>query len=374
MTRPLRTLPPTAEALEVHAALRDALAGGPALHVGEGAVPDEVEKKVALVVRTSGSTADPKLVALSTEAVLSGAAGSEAALGVPGQWLLALPVASIAGLNVLTRAVTSPLGLPPVAVEGERFTVDAFAEASARLDAPDRYTSLVPAQLARLLADDRGVEALRRFRRILVGGQATPESLVADARTKGVALTLTYGATETCGGCVYDGLPLAGTKVRIVDGEVQLGGPTLAEGYLGRPDATEQAFPLEAGERWYRTRDAGFLDDDGRLIVTGRLDDVIVSGGVNVSLAAIERVVRGLPGNADSVAVAVPSERWGQSPVVVTTGAADLAGIRSAVGDALGAAARPVDVITVDALPQTPTGKPDRRSIAALAQNKETPA
>jgi O-succinylbenzoic acid--CoA ligase len=367
MTRPLRVLPPTADPLAVFAALREALGGGPALHVGEGEVPAEVEKRVALVVRTSGSTADPKLVALSTQAVLSSASGSEAALGAPGQWLLALPVSSIAGLNVLTRSVTSALGLPPVAVEGERFTVEGFAAASARLEAPERFTSLVPAQLARLLADDRGVTALRSFRRILVGGQATPEALVADARRRGVALTLTYGATETCGGCVYDGVPFAGTHVRVVDGEVQLGGPTLAEGYLGRADATAAAFVADASGRWYRTSDAGSLDD-GVLSVTGRLDDVIVSGGVNVSLAALERVVRGMPGLADSVAVAVPSAEWGQSPVVVTAGhPVDEAAIRAAVADALGAAARPVRVVRVADLPLTATGKPDRRVLAALA-------
>jgi O-succinylbenzoic acid--CoA ligase len=130
----------------------------------------------------------------------------------------------------------------------------------------------------------------------------------------------TYGSSETAGGCVYDGIPLDGVDVRIVDGEVQVSGPTLADGYLGDPARTAAAFVRdEAGVRWYRTGDAGRFD--GRLTVTGRRDNVIVSGGVNVSLDRVERIVRTLPGFVDAVVVPVADERWGEASIVVAVGA-----------------------------------------------------
>lgn len=362
---------------EVLPALRAALAGGPAImplphdadHAG---IPREVPQRVAVVVQTSGSTGAPKRVALSADALLASAAASEGALGGPGQWLLALPAHYIAGINVLVRSITAET--EPVMMPSGHFDPLVFAEAAATMEHPARYTSLVPAQLARLLglgdvADLDAVagdalEVLRRFDRILIGGQATPTGLLAQALELGLNVTRTYGSSETSGGCVYDGIPIGTTVVRVIDGEIQLGGPMLAEGYLGDEERTARAFDIEGGVRWYRTGDTGEIVD-GVVRVTGRLDDTIVSGGVKVSLGAVERVVRSLPGLADAVVVRRADERWGEVPVVVTTASGALDEIREAVAAELGAAARPSDLVVVDAIPLLASGKPDRASLSA---------
>jgi O-succinylbenzoic acid--CoA ligase len=356
----------------VLAELREALAGGPAiLPLPEGAdrtgLPREVAQNVALVVQTSGSTGAPKRVALSADALLASAAAADSALGGPGQWLLALPAHYIAGINVLVRSIAAETD--PVVLSSGHFDPAAFVEAAATMDHPARYTSLVPAQLATLLgsADDSdpgdALEILRRFDRILVGGQAMPPGLLAQALELGLNVTRTYGSSETSGGCVYDGVPVGSTRVRIVDGQIELGGPMLAEGYLGDEERTAAAFHADGSGRWYRTSDAGELVD-GVLRVTGRRDDVIVSGGVKVSLAAIERVVRSLPGLADAVVVPRADARWGEVPVVVTTESASIGTLRTAVGDELGAAARPAELVLVETIPLLASGKPDRGALA----------
>jgi o-succinylbenzoate---CoA ligase len=360
---------------EVLPRLREALAGGPAILPiaadGDSAerddLPREVEQRIALVVETSGSTGRPKRVALSADALLANAAASESALGGPGQWMLALPTHYIAGLNVLARSFAA--GVDPVEVAGPHFTAAAFTEAAARMTVPERLVALVPAQLATLLDDTAALDALRRFQAVLVGGQATPASLADRARAAGVRLARSYGSSETSGGCVYDGVPVGGTAVRIVDGEVQLGGPSLAEGYLGDPELTAERFVDDGGVRWFRTADGGSWDGE-RLVVTGRRDDVLISGGVKVALAAVERVLREQPGLHDAVVVAAPDERWGQTPVAFTAAALDaesVAAATAAVGAELGPAARPARIVRLDAVPLLPSGKPDRRVLTERA-------
>jgi len=345
-------------------ALRAALAGGEAVLVGETGegVPETVDQRVALVVETSGSTGRPKRVALSADAVLANAGASESALGGPGQWVLALPTRYIAGLNVLTRSLAA--GVDPVVVEGGRFTAEGFVAAVGRMTHPDRYTSLVPAQLATLLEDDAATAALAGFRRVLVGGQATPPALLARARAAGVRVVRSYGASETSGGCVYDGVPIGTTTVRVVDGEVQLGGPSVAEGYLGDPGATATRFAQEPGMRWFRTADAGIWSE-GRLSITGRLDDVVISGGVKVSLAAVERLLHE-HGFGDAVVVARADDRWGEVPVAFTASSADPGVAVAAIEAALGPAARP-HVRGGSAIPMLPGGKPDRVRLRTVA-------
>ncbi len=369
----------------VLAALRDALTGdGPAVFpisaaAGTESPAQSVEQRVALVVETSGSTGRPKRVVLSADAVLASAAASESALGGPGQWLLALPVHYIAGINVLARSITAQT--EPVLLEPEHFTAERFVDATATLTPGDtpHFVSLVPTQLARLVeavdTSELVLDALLRYDRILVGGQATPVDLLSRAIELGLNVTRTYGSAETCGGCVYDGVRAsADTAVRIVSpegepiagaGRVELGGPTLAEGYLDDPARTDAAFHTADGRRWYRTDDRGLLVD-GVLRVTGRIDDVIVTGGVKVSLGEVELVVRGMPGLGDAVVVAVPSE-WGESPVVVTEVAVELEHVRGVVAGELGAAASPVRIVLVDRVPRTSTGKPDRVAATTLA-------
>jgi O-succinylbenzoic acid--CoA ligase len=366
MTRALRVVP--ADASIVLPALRDALGGsGPAILVGDPSadLPAEVPVRVALVVETSGSTARPKRVALSADALLASAAASASATGGHGQWLLALPVHYIAGLNVLIRSIASET--EPVILGGASFDPLAFAAAAERMDADLRFTSVVPAQLGRLLDTPEALPALRRFTRILVGGQSTPALLLERARELDVKLVRTYGSSETGGGCVYDGVPIGNTEVRIADGEVELAGAVLADGYLGDDERTAETFPDVDGKRWYRTGDTGEVID-GVLRVTGRLDDVIISGGIKVSLADVERVVRGIPGQTDAVIVRARDERWGEVPVVVTSNAIELASLRKIVGDSLGVAASPARVVIVDAVPTLSSGKPDRLTLQRLAQ------
>ena len=362
MSRPLRAV----LAAELLSALRDALSGdGPAVFAGEPSVgiPDEVPQRVAVVVATSGSTGKPKLVALSADALLASAAASDTALGGPGQWLLALPAHYIAGVNVLVRSLASQTD--PVVMAPERFTPERFVSAAAHLSAAVRFTSLVPTQLARLIEADAALATLRRFDRILVGGQAAPTALIASAIELGINVTRSYGSSETSGGCVYDGVPIGNTELRISSGRVEIAGSVLAEGYLADQDSTARAFRTEAGRRWFRTDDAGFILD-GVLTVTGRTDDVIISGGIKVSIAAVELLVRSIPGQADAVVVSALSAEWGEAPVVVTTRPMQLEELRSFVVAGLGSAAAPARVVVIDELPGLPSGKPDRTAIRLL--------
>ncbi|WP_116451001.1 o-succinylbenzoate--CoA ligase [Blastococcus litoris] len=350
--------------------LRDALRGGRPLAVlpaGPPAVvdaalavlrPDEpLEHGTDLVVVTSGSTGGGRGVLLPATSLEASATATHERLGGPGNWLLALPVSAIAGLQVLCRSLLAGTRAEVLAT-GER-----LADAVRRMPAGRRYTALVPTQLRRYL--DEEPDALRAFDAVLVGGAATDAALRDRASEAGVRVVTTYGMTETAGGCVYDGRPLAGVQVRVTDG-VELTGPTLALGYRLDPGATEAAF----GGGWFRTRDAGALDADGRLTVTGRLDDVVISGGVNVAPAAVEAALREHPDVADAVVFGRPDETWGQRVVAAVVpapgGRPDLAALRAWVAGRLGAAAAPRQLHLLDELPLLHTGKPDRRAVAAL--------
>ncbi|MGW9111623.1 AMP-binding protein [Microbacterium sp. NPDC055683] len=356
-------------------ALRAALGAGPAVALGGAEVPDEVPAGTAVVLTTSGSTGVPKSVVLSRHALTSSALATAARIG-SGRWLLPLSGSYIAGVQVLVRGLVQ--GEEPAVVSG-RFSAAAFAHAANGMHstrggvAVPRFTSLVPAQLQTLLEaaeHDRAVQrAIAGFEAILVGGQALPVAVRERAAALGARIVRTYGSTETSGGCVYDGVPLDGVRVEAVDGELRIAGPTLADGYLDE-ELTARVFPTDGdGARWYRTGDAGAVDD-GFVSVTGRIDNVLVSGGVNVSLDRVERVVRELPGLEEAVVVAAPHERWGETPVVVCENGDErsLAAVRTAVEAALGKPARPSRVVVVGALPRLASGKPDRRAIRALVR------
>jgi O-succinylbenzoic acid--CoA ligase len=217
-----------------------------------------------------------------------------------------------------------------------------------------------------VLDDPRAAAALARFDAVLVGGQSTPAPLRLRATAAGVRVVTTYGASETSGGCVYDGVPFGTVRTRFVDGELWLHGPMLAEGYLGDDARTAATFVVEDGLRWYRTGDAATVTD-GVLRVLGRLDDVIISGGEKVPLGLVERHVRELSGQDTAVVTRQASGEWGEVPVVVTARPIDLRTVRDHVGAALGRAARPAEVIVLDEVPMLASGKPDRRAIRTLA-------
>ncbi|MGT2425530.1 AMP-binding protein [Amnibacterium kyonggiense] len=332
--------------------------------------PQQVPLPVAVVVRTSGSSGSPKSVALSAGALLASAAATESALGGPGEWVLALPGHYIAGVQVVVRAIAA--GTEPIALPAGPFAAASFAAAVLGMP-PERrrYTALVPTQLHRVVeaaetGDRDAREAIRALDAVLIGGGRLPAQLAERADAAGVRVRRTYGASETAGGCVYDGVPLAGVDVRVVDGEVQLAGPVLAEGYLGDPERTAAVFPQEPGRRWYRTGDAGTWDGE-RLAVTGRLDDVVITGGEKVSLSLVEQVVQSLPGLGAALVVRGNDPEWGEVPVVITTADAELEGLRAAVRDRLGRAAAPRRLVVVPEIPLLASGKPDRLALAALA-------
>ena len=397
----------TSTSTDVVRAVRDALDGGPAYapqpRLSDAALPPGT----ALVLRTSGSTGNPREVALSATALRASADATHERLGGPGRWLLVLPPTHVAGVQVINRSVVAGtevrVGAP------DRFTPAGFAALAGEFLAPGAraYVSLVPTQLHRLVtaADDgdaAGLDALARFDAVLVGGAATPAPLLARARAAGVRAVTTYGMSETSGGCVYDGVPLTGARVRLSEagsgagadddgtGIIELSGPVLAEGYVGDPAATAAAFRTDPdGTRWFRTSDLGSLDG-GRLTVLGRADDIILTGGVNVAPAAVEDTIAGhlaglgTPGEA--CVVGVPDAEWGQAVVAVVTGRAPaarvtpgraprgrtdladggadlLAGLRAAVGQRLGAPAAPRRVYVTTALPTRGPGKVDRRAV-----------
>jgi O-succinylbenzoic acid--CoA ligase len=334
----------------------------------ENPVPDHVAQNIALVIETSGSSGAPKRVALSTGALLASAASVESELGGTGQWLLSLPVNYIAGVQVLVRSIVG--GTTPVIQPPGHFSARVFASLVDEMDAPLRFASLVPAQLARVIdageADADIRRQLRRLDAILVGGQALPAALHQRALELGLTVRRTYGSSETAGGCVYDGIPLSQVQARVTAGELELSGPMLAEGYLGDEELTARKFSVENGRRWYRTADSGDVTD-GVVRVSGRIDNVIISGGIKVSLDRVERVVQSLEGFRGAVVVPQPSAEWGQVSVVVTDGPVDadsLQRVRAAVIAGPGRAAAPVRIVSVEAMPTLASGKPDRLSLA----------
>ncbi|WP_226080076.1 AMP-binding protein [Mycetocola spongiae] len=359
------------------AALAELLEGrGPAL-APEGAPAGPaatVPAGVDLVVSTSGSTGIPKRIAHSRHALLASARATEEVLGGPGTWVLALPAHYIAGLQVLIRshvAGTSPESLP-----GGIFDPAEFAAATERAAArsPRLYTSLVPAQVERLL-DENHAASLARYSAVLVGGQFTPGPLRARAAAADITLVRTYGSSETGGGCVYDGHPLPGVIAESVGGEILLGGPTLARGYLDAAGgwdhaATARALSGTGDDRRFHTGDAGTVSADAGVSITGRRDNVLISGGINVSLDRIENLLRGLPGLSPAVVVAAPDARWGQVPVLVLPAGEDpdaalLALARAECERVIGVAARPARLIRVEKIPLLSSGKPDRRGLTA---------
>ena len=303
-----------------------------------------------LVIETSGSTGAPKRVLLSREAVLASVAATARRLGAEGRWALVLPPTYVAGVQVVVRSL----------VAGHEPVVDAWADARGSA----RYTSVVPTQLHRLLESPADIEALADLDAVLLGGGPVDPGLRARAETAGIQVVATYGMAETCGGCVYDGYALDGVSLAIgPDGRIRIAGPTLFTGYDGDAAATAEAFE----DGWFLTADAGRLDEKGRLHVLGRLDDIVISGGVNVPTPAVAARLREHPDVADAAVVGAADEEWGHRVVAFVVGDLDTEAARAWVAEVHPRSWAPREVVVVDALPLLSNGKLDRLELQARA-------
>jgi O-succinylbenzoic acid--CoA ligase len=319
------------------------------------ATPEFVEDHIACVVESSGSTGVPKRISISHKALLHAAVAGQERLGPSGQWLLALPINFIAGQQVLLRSVLADTQ-PVMMNTALPFTTEAFFRSAMLMTHSNKYTSLVPAQLAKLVSacenDKELLEVLRSFRAILVGGQATALELQERARGLGLKVVISYGMTETSGGCVYDGIPLEGVRLKIApDGRLLIQGKTLAENQ----------------DDWIYTNDLAELSENGKLVILGRADRVIISGGLKVSLDRVEYLGSELPGVTELSAVAIKDETWGERVGICYVGSPEVADdIANQLAALLGPAGKPIRVIRVDKLPRLATSKIDNRSVSKL--------
>ncbi len=317
----------------------------------------------AVVIATSGSTGEPKGAELSAAALTHSARASLARIGArPGEaWLSCLPPSHISGLQVFVRSLLS--GVPPVVCERP----DAAAGALGA-----RYVSLVPTQVRRLLDEPGGRDLLAGFRAILLGGAAAPAGLRAEAAAAGARVITTYGMSETCGGCVYDGEPLDGVSARTgPGGRIELAGPVLFSGYRGRPDLT--AGVLDGG--WFITSDVGEVAASGRLTVRGRADGMINTGGEKVAADEVASVLEACPGVREAVVVGRPDPEWGEvvTAIVVPADPADPPGLDTLRGFARGRLpdyAAPRAVVLLPAVPLLASGKPDLQALRRLARQE----
>jgi O-succinylbenzoic acid--CoA ligase len=388
--RPVELLtiaPGPAGAATLLGSLADAIAGvGPALALApagddeyarrmrsavvgaSGTGTHQVDADIALVVSTSGSLGQPRGVLLPAAALLASAHAAHELMGGPGSWLLAVPVTSVAGVQVLVRSLiaqTEPVVLSSIGGAAS-FDPTEFARKAWTLDPSlPAYCSLVPTQLARILDDHEALSALQGFDAVLIGGARLAPPMAERLDAAYVRWFSTYGMTETSGGLFYNGEPLSGATVELRDidehgtGRIVVRGPMLARGYFDDPDASKDAFV-----DGYVTSDLGRLVD-GRLEVIGRIDDVVQVGGVNVALSAVEDILK--RHCADAVVLAEPDNTWGSYVSAFVAGAHQSGDeFLHEIELTLGKAARPRQVVTVAEIPYSPNGKPDREALRAL--------
>lgn len=360
--------------------------------------------QVSFMLSTSGSTKPGgRLVGISLEALRASHQATAQRLGGNGIWVSALPRDHIAGFQVIARAYAG--GTEPVTIDmTDGFKLSRLREALEIIPSGNLpiYLSLVPTQLRRALADTETTAALRICSAILVGGARISSSLLSAGREAGLNLVTTYGMTETCGGCVYDGVPLPGVKVAVNAGRIWLATPTLMSGYLeAESDPEIREF---SGTSWLATNDTGkivFGNERGKhpqespgegaviidmsspahLEVLGRLDDTIISGGENISLPLVTRAAEqvGFPGIEFC---GLPDEEWGQIlcavfpsaalPTAEPTAAPNLAqlggNLRESLREYLPSSHLPRAAVLLPHFPLLPSGKLDRLALEAAVR------
>ena len=343
--REVRTVDPTWNLSELMARIAKALVSdGPALSLTPIS-RETVPSRTALVVTTTGSSGSAREIGLSASALLTSARSSNKYLGAEfgNTWSLLLPLNHIAGINVLIRSLelgTTPTNL--IGYEGKFPKVD--------------FTAIVPTQLFRALNGDANLlEHLQSAKAVLVGGAALTSALRLQAESAGINVIETYGSTETSGGCIYDGTPLEGIEVSIgTDNRIAIKGKVVAH-------------ELFSEDGWYYTSDAGHFEGE-KLIVDGRIDDVVITGGENVSLTAIERVIAQTYPDLQVAAFAVTDPEWGQAiHLAIVGGERTFEGaIQSALDNELGVASKVKRFHYIAELPLIGIGKVDRRALVEM--------
>lgn len=335
---------------EVMVNLAAALVGtGPALSFGP-MTQSHVPNPVALVVATSGSTGGQKEVGITAKAILASAKASNEFLGAKfGQvWSLLLPLTHVAGINVLVRSLE--LGTTPIDLRDAK----EFPKAD--------FTAIVPTQLFRALTGDTQLlEHLKNCQAVLVGGAALPEAISKSAADAGIKIVTTYGMTETCGGCVYNGSPISGVEIETSDGVIKIKGPTIAYSYLN----DEQAWRNSFVDGWFVTSDLGTFIE-GKLTIYGRADDIIISGGEKLSLSAVESALSEKFKENEFAAFSIPDAEWGNALHIAVAGEHPVSTheITSYLEQSLGVVAKPKGFLILSALPMIGVGKVDQRALA----------
>lgn len=335
---------------------------GPALRFAERNNPSliAVPENVAVIVATSGTTGNAKEIGLSASALFASARASNDYLGAQNgdTWSLILPLTHIAGVNVLVRSLE--LGREPIDLRN--ITDESLPTAD--------FTAIVPTQLHRAVhTTGQLLRHLQSAHRVLIGGASLGPSLRDEANSVQVRVTSTYGMTETSGGCVYDGVPLAGVEVEIRDGRIAFKGEHLASYYLPTNES-EKIRPIPNEEGWFISNDIGHIED-GKLVVEGRADDVIISGGEKVSLNTIERFLSDLI-EGEVVAFAQPDPEWGQRLAIATTSVLTVdqwQGLQSKIREELGRYAIPQDIYRIAEIPRSALGKVDRVALMKSIQS-----
>lgn len=353
--REIRAIDPTWSIAELMTRLAKALVGdGPAIALSPIAY-EKVPPRVALVVNTSGSSALAKEVGISAAALIAGAKGANKFLGAkPGQiWSLLLPLNHIAGINVLVRSLE--LGTEPMDL---RNSVAKYPFAD--------FTAIVPTQLYRALNGDSALlEHLISAQAVLVGGSALSSQLRQAGQQSGVNIVETYGMTETSGGCIYNGQPIEGTEFEVDDlGIISISGKSLATTYLNDPQSWDEQFR----NGYFVTSDIGYIKNE-KLFVTGRRDDVIISGGENISLSAVEELISDTFTGIQCAAFAIEDQQWGQILQLAIAGELkpDPSAINEYLSTKISQAAKVKNIIYISELPRTSIGKIDRRKLAEIA-------